>query len=335
MKKTFYTIGIIAAIVASPFLASAISVSWNKITAGQIYPPSTTDKVAVGTTTPYANLTVWGSASGNAFEIANSASTTILSVSNTGFGTTTLAGLNIAGSATSTSNVGFNITNGCYAIGGNCLTQNSGTVTSVATNNGLTGGTITTSGTIGLNITGLSTNGLITWDGSNLVATGTPQLTVGNIISTTTNASSFAGAIKIATTTSWLNSALTVVGTTTVSGQINSLTSSTTAGTSLTGLLVDWSQGNTKRITLTGNATLVINATSSNPIDGGKYVLKLCQDGTGGRTVTFLTPGQLSWYNGTTTATTTASYATWIGMIYDGREQRYNVLASTTVPCTP
>jgi hypothetical protein len=63
----------------------------------------------------------------------------------------------------------------------------SGTVTSVATNNGLTGGTITTSGTLGLNLTGISTctnatTNKIYWNGSYL-ACGTDQtggLTGGN-----------------------------------------------------------------------------------------------------------------------------------------------------------
>ncbi len=44
-----------------------------------------------------------------------------IQIAGTGFGTTTLSGLNIAGSATSTSNVGFNLTAGCFAIGGTCI----------------------------------------------------------------------------------------------------------------------------------------------------------------------------------------------------------------------
>lgn len=70
-------------------------------------------------------------------------------------------------------------------------------VSSVATNNGLTGGTITTTGTIGLNTTGLSTNALTTWNGSNLVATGTPQLTVGNLVATSSSlTSTFLGTLR-------------------------------------------------------------------------------------------------------------------------------------------
>jgi hypothetical protein len=39
----------------------------------------------------------------------------------------------------------------------------SGTVTSIDTNNGLTGGIINTTGTIGLNVSGLSLNSLVSW----------------------------------------------------------------------------------------------------------------------------------------------------------------------------
>ena len=70
-----------------------------------------------------------------------------LSISATGFGTTTLTGLNISGSATSTSNVGFNITAGCFAISGNCLSLSTiGGTLGVA--NGGTGATTFTSGSL-------------------------------------------------------------------------------------------------------------------------------------------------------------------------------------------
>lgn len=65
-------------------------------------------------------------------------STSALSISGTGFGTTTLSGLTISGFATSTSNVGSNISGGCYAIAGNCIGAGS------FTNNLASGGTGTT-----------------------------------------------------------------------------------------------------------------------------------------------------------------------------------------------
>lgn len=96
------------------------------------------------------------------------------------------------------------------------ITKGNGTVTSVGTNNGLTGGTITDSGTIGLNTTGLSTNGLITWNGSNLVATGTPQLTVGNVLATSTTPSLFINASTTNISSSYSSSTNYVAGDVTV-----------------------------------------------------------------------------------------------------------------------
>ncbi|MBL8158405.1 hypothetical protein JNK62_02650 [bacterium] len=90
---------------------------------------ATSTKIGIGTTTPFAKLAIQASDVQTAplFEIASTSSATkFLSVSGTGFGTTTLSGLNISGSATSTSNVGFNITAGCYAINGTCITGGGG-----------------------------------------------------------------------------------------------------------------------------------------------------------------------------------------------------------------
>lgn len=118
--------------------------------------------------------------------------------------------------ATSTFANGIQLTGGCVRVGGVCLTANSGTVTSVATNNGLTGGTITGAGTIGLDTTSLSTNALLTWSGSLLAATGTPQLTVGYLKATSTNATS--------TVANWLDiSALNVSTTTATSTFANGI----------------------------------------------------------------------------------------------------------------
>ena len=74
--------------------------------------------------------------------VAGTATTSIsaLEISGSGFGTTTVRGLNISGQATSTSNVGFSITNGCYAIGSTCVGSTSGDITDVLAGTGLTGG---------------------------------------------------------------------------------------------------------------------------------------------------------------------------------------------------
>lgn len=57
----------------------------------------------------------------NAIQANNSSDVNIFSVSGLGFGTTTVAGLKISGSASSTSNVGFNLTAGCFAINSVCV----------------------------------------------------------------------------------------------------------------------------------------------------------------------------------------------------------------------
>lgn len=86
-----------------------------------------------------AGLAQWGlrNAGGNLYlsttTVAGTATTSIsaLEIAGDGFGTTTIRGLNISGQATSTSNVGFNITTGCYAISNSCIGgggQGSGTV---------------------------------------------------------------------------------------------------------------------------------------------------------------------------------------------------------------
>lgn len=76
-----------------------------------------------------------------------------LTVSSSGFGTTTVTGLNITGQATSTSNVGINITSGCFAFNKVCISGSgggSGTVTSITNGVGTVnnGTSYTTSGTI-------------------------------------------------------------------------------------------------------------------------------------------------------------------------------------------
>jgi len=83
----------------------------------------------------------------------------------------------------------------------------SGTVTSIATNNGITGGTITTSGTIGLTgqalaLHNLGTNGLIARTGSGTVATRT--ITAGNGIAVS-NGDGVSGNPSIASYGMWFD----------------------------------------------------------------------------------------------------------------------------------
>lgn len=100
-----------------------------------------------GTNTLLATSTLFLATTGNV-GIATTSPYALFSIGNTGGIGFTLA--------TSTFNTtgGINITNGCYAINGTCLSSSggggSGTVTSVATTYPITGGTITTSGTLAL-----------------------------------------------------------------------------------------------------------------------------------------------------------------------------------------
>ncbi len=63
------------------------------------------------------------------------------------------------------------------------------------------------------------------------------------------------------------------------------------AGNSGTAKTIDWLNGKAQKLLLTGNCTL----TFSNPRDGGRYVLVLKQDGSGGHTVTY--PASVKWDN--------------------------------------
>lgn len=117
----------------------------------------------------------------------------------TGTPSLTVGNLIATSTATSTFAGGVDASRVCITGTTKCLTSlTNGTVTSVATGNGLTGGTITTSGTISVNSTGLVTNNFVTWNGTNFVATGTPTATFGQIFSTSTASSTFAGGIDAA-----------------------------------------------------------------------------------------------------------------------------------------
>ena len=113
--------------------------------------------VGIGTSTPTNKLTIndaaasqlslsagtginqWAfrNAGGNLYfsttTVAGTATTSIsaLEISGSGFGTTTVRGLNINGQATTTSNVGINLSSGCFAINGTCLSSGTGASTTL------------------------------------------------------------------------------------------------------------------------------------------------------------------------------------------------------------
>jgi hypothetical protein len=76
---------------------------------------------------------------------------------------------------------------------------------------------------------------------------------------------------------------------------------------------INWDTGTEHILTLTGNVTL----TFSNPKSGGRYVLLVKQDGTGGRTVTW--PSVVRWPGGTApTLTATANRTDLVTFLYSG-----------------
>ncbi len=144
--------------------------------------------IGIGSTSPASKLSVQGTGmfSGDVV-LANLTATGTLTVAGTA--TSTFAG-GISASRFCLSGTPTT----CLNVGGG---GGSGTVTSVATNQGLTGGTITTSGTVGLDLTALPVNNLLlTYNGSRLTATGTKDnLTVPGITATSTASSTFAGGV--------------------------------------------------------------------------------------------------------------------------------------------
>lgn len=84
-------------------------------------------------------------------------------------------------------------------------------------------------------------------------------------------------------------------------------------GNSGTADTIDWTQGNKQKSTLTGNCTFTFTA----PGGPASLILKLVQDATGSRTVTW--PAAVHWSGGTApTLTTTANKVDIITFYYDG-----------------
>jgi len=125
----------------------------------------------VGTSSPQARLAVHPQAGDlNAFSIGSSTKQ-LLNVSTEGFGTTTLAGLAISATATSTSNVGINLSAGCFAINSTCITGG--------------GATIST-----------SPNSVLVSDAAGTAAIASSAPTVNFLVATSSATSTFVGGIQ-------------------------------------------------------------------------------------------------------------------------------------------
>lgn len=103
------------------------------------------------------------------------------------------------------------------------------------------------------------------------------------------------------------------------------------AGTSGTSKTLDWNDGNTQLLQLTGNCTLTL----SNPKDGGRYLIALEQDGTGTRTVSW--PSSVKWPSSTApTLTTTAGHVDIVTLVWiAGLGASGNYLAAANLDYTP
>lgn len=103
------------------------------------------------------------------------------------------------------------------------------------------------------------------------------------------------------------------------------------AGNSSTAITLDWDNGNTQLVTLTGNATFTL----SNPKDGFRYLIVLKQDGTGSRTVTW--PSSVKWQAGTApTLSTTAGKVDIVTLVWvAGIGASGNYLAAANTDYTP
>jgi len=76
---------------------------------------------------------------------------------------------------------------------------------------------------------------------------------------------------------------------------------------------IDWTAGNKQKITLTDNCTF----TFTNPAGPCNVILKVIQDSTGSRTVSW--PASVKWAGGTApTLTTTANAVDIVSFYYDG-----------------
>ena len=98
-------------------------------------------------------------------------------------------------------------------------------------------------------------------------------------------------------------------------------------GNSSTADTIDWTAGNKQKSTLTGNCTFTFTA----PSGPCNLILKLVQDGTGSRTVTW--PATVKWPEGTApTLSTAANSVDIVSFYYDGTNYHGQASLAFAVP---
>lgn len=145
------------------------------------------------------------------------------------------------------------------------------------------------------------------------------NLVNGNIDNANINASAAIDPTKISGTSVTLTGVQTIAGQKTLVKPILNAVQTITADTDGTTITFDMTTSNFHVVTLGGNRTLAV----SNVSVGQAFIVRLVQDATGGRTVTWF--GTIKWpYGITPTLTTTAAKADVFGFIctstgnYDG-----------------
>lgn len=163
-----------------------------------------------------------------------------------------------------------------------------------------------------LALTGSIVNGDIS--GSAAIAYSKLNLT-GNIVNADISALAAIAQSKLSLTTSGSGSTLLLQQKPTVNGSIGAYTSNSDGAT----ITFDMAASNTHTVTLGGNRTLAV----SNVSVGQKFAIRLVQDGTGNRVVTWFSG--IKWSGGAApTLSTGAAKIDWVGFIctatnqYDG-----------------
>lgn len=108
-----------------------------------------------------------------------------------------------------------------------------------------------------------------------------------------------------------------VNGTALMRGLVKS-SSEHTNGNCGAGITIDWNNGNKQSVVL-NNAVCALNFTAPSGLGTANFLLRVVQDATGNRTVTW--PGTVNWPHGTSVSLSTAANAVdMISCYYDGSE---------------